>query len=157
MIPPIEIQKRAVDDCLEHVGGLLDGEYIAIPSEPDVEWDAFDQRHVLNQSLELFRRYSSFEVYLDERNTVVGFYDPSEWEDCTWEIIPYQEVLEILRSSVLDLPKIIVETIDRGERESMDVYVHHRLLNGDVVRWFAQINPSRKTIISIKPVVPNND
>lgn len=151
------LRQQAHDDCLKHIETLLNGDFMVELGPSEVQWSPVELRQVFEQQMVLWRRYGTFDVILDAEGRPVGFVDESQWLDCAWAPLDYNEVIGIVRVASLELPKLVIETMEPGEKDCLAVVLKQVPEGETPVRWLARINPVRRTLIAIEPIVADHD
>jgi len=147
-----QLERTAVEECLEHVREVVPGEILVEPGEGVLEFDEEDLRHLFDQSLTVWRRFGEMEIVLDEEDRPVGFVDPGQQEDCVWMPLPESEILRIVRATGYARPDWQVLRHEKQDDGSLFAALGPIAGGFSRERAHARINPRRKTVIALRPV-----
>lgn len=157
MIEHEELRQRAHDGCQQHVAATLEGEFEIEMGEAASFWDDHELRHVFEQHMVIWRRFGTFDVWLDAEDRPVGYADPGQWEGCEWALLTHDDIHDIRQQVALTLPETAIEKAEQGKEGSLVVTLRESGTLRDPGRWQIQINPARRSIISVSPLSKNDD
>ncbi|WP_342377427.1 hypothetical protein NVS55_38985 [Myxococcus stipitatus] len=156
MFDPDVLRKKAVEDCLalaeRELTGAFHAEPVIVPDAEAVTWDPIELRQGVDQTVVLWRRYSQFEVVLDDEDRVVGYEDHDKWQKCRWEPLTDDEALAVARTSGLLRPGMTLVRSRKGQGECLELLLRESLGREATADWVVRINPSRRAVISFLPV-----
>jgi hypothetical protein len=151
VLPPEELARRAYRDCEAYIKQLTDKKILIEQAGADRAWEPDELRSIYDADFVLWRSWKKMDVFVDEHDNPVGFFDHGKLAPCEWKPISQAEVSR-LASDTGYIPKgagvLSMKTLDGGVIEARLIAVPTQV---DSPRYIARINPLRRAVISVAP------
>lgn len=150
LIPDTTLREKALEDCRQHLKKIIPDDIVVALMDAETQWSAVQLRHVFEQAMAVWRRLGDLEIILNRNGQAVGFVNEANWRDCQWQRLSEQEVAALVKQTGMIRKGFSVEKVLKGDRNCLEAFV---IEHPDKERYKVQINPARRTIISLQPVV----
>lgn len=151
MLSEDQLQKKAVEDCENHVAAVVTGDILVEPSEPNLSWKPVELRHVFDQHMIVWRRCADFEVVLNANNEPVGYIDGDKWLECEWVDLSHATIVDLAARTGFVPADSSVLSAHAGPDQCVEATLSTEPDKADAPRYVVRINPSRRRVISILP------
>jgi hypothetical protein len=149
---PLEVlQEKARADGLALAREVFGGEVLVDTGEATVEWNARDLRFIYDDVLTVWKRFTTFEVIVDDGDEVVGFVDEDKWSDCRAAPLADERAIELLRETGLFRGRLTVVGRSAGPEGCVELLVRSDTHPQGLVRRVL-INPVTCAVIAVEPV-----
>jgi len=146
-----QLQKKAVEDCENHVAALVTGSMLVQPGESDLSWDPVELRHIHDQHMIVWRRCADIEVVLNGNDEPVGYIDRDKWNECEWVDLHHATIIALSARTGFVPAHSSVLSAQAGPNSCVEATLSTEPEKADAPRYVVRINPSRQRVISILP------
>lgn len=147
----MELQKKALGDCLLHARSIFEGDLTVELVEAIEEWDPTLQRNVLDQSMLVKRLLHELEIITNDAGMLAGFIDHSQWQDGGYRPIETNQLMAIgMATGWLTTTAQAISTCQQGQNG--EAYIEIELSGSAVDNKFrAGFNTATLKLIYLIP------
>ncbi len=146
----------AVAQCRNVASPRIQGELFIEVNASEVNWNPLQLRHVYEQQMTIWRKYSGFEVIQDEAGEVVGFVDHDKYAKSVGGLLSEAEAQELVRKAGVLPPDCRLIRLREHKLDDLLRTFRATYVLAEATETYSQveveINSTTREIIAVRPV-----
>jgi hypothetical protein len=150
------LSDKAVKDAMAHIKTLLTGDLALERLDADQAWHDMDLREVFEQRMRLWYSYGDFDVFLDDKNVAVGFFDKTKVSGSVYRNLPHPEIIKLAVATGFVAPNARVLSVAKAPADTLQAVLAVNPTDAASPRIVVRINTKLNRVISLVPegVIP---
>lgn len=156
MQPREQLSSQAVDHCRDAASQRIKGEVFVEVNSSEVNWDPLKLRHIFEQQMTIWRKYSGFEVIMDEFGEVVGFVDHDKYDKSVGGLLGEDDAKQLVKKAKVIPSDARFIRLREHQLDEVRRTFRATFVLADALETHSQveveINSTTRDIIAVRPI-----